>query len=86
MFEKKKTKTHKHSKSSKQDEEESKFRLTPGLTFNKRRDFLLNPNVWIADSAALNHMTPHSEGMMNIQNITTEATWGNKTTNKATMS
>ena len=83
MFEKRKTKTYKKSSPPKRKEGENELGLAAGLTFNKSR--LLNPNIWIADSAASHHMTPHGEGMINIHKVNTEATWGSRMTKKATM-
>ena len=42
---KKKTKKYKCTKSSKAEAYENEFGLSVGLTFNKSREFLLNPNV-----------------------------------------
>ena len=83
---KKTTKKYKQVKPSNTEDDINEFGLAAELTFNRSRDFLLNPNLWIADSAALNHITPHNVGMKNAQNMTTQATWGNGTTNKAMMS
>jgi hypothetical protein len=37
--------------------------LLCGMTFPKDVGFLNDPNVWIADTAATVHMTPHSQGI-----------------------
>ena len=57
------------------------------LTFkknkNKNKNLLMDPNVWIADSGASYHMTPHKDGMIGAKRVTSEATWGNGTKNEA---
>ena len=80
MLEKRKTKTQKKPCTPKGEGGENEFGLAAGLTFNQSREFLLNPNMWIADSVASND--PHNEGMINIQKVTTEGIWGNGTTKK----
>jgi hypothetical protein len=37
--------------------------LLCGMTFPKDVGFLNDPNVWIADTAATVHMTPHLQGI-----------------------
>jgi hypothetical protein len=34
----------------------------------EHQDLLTNPNIWIGDTAATVHMTPHEEGMVNMKN------------------
>jgi gag-polypeptide of LTR copia-type len=46
-------------------------------TFPNHQDLLLQPNIWIGDSAATVHMSPHEEGMINIKNIRGGITVGN---------
>ena len=55
------------------------------LTFNKNKNLLMDPNVWIVDSGASNHMTPHKDGMIGAKTITSEATWGNGTKDKTVL-
>jgi hypothetical protein len=45
--------------------------------FPEQKDLLLNPNIWIGDSAATVHMTPHDEGMIDIKNMCGSITVGN---------
>ena len=45
----------------------------------------MDSNVWVADSEASNHMTPHKDGMIGTEKITSEATWGNGTKNKVVL-
>jgi hypothetical protein len=40
-----------------------------GLTFPKIQKFLRDPNVWIADSAATVHSTPHDQGFRNLKKV-----------------
>jgi hypothetical protein len=44
------------------------------LTFPNGSKLLLDPNVWIADTAASVHMTAHQEGLINICMATKAAT------------
>ena len=37
------------------------------MTFPNSQALLSDPNIWIADSAATVHMTPHGEGMINLR-------------------
>ena len=46
---------------------------------------MLSPNVWIGDSAATKHLTGHKDGMTNLREMQTSATFGNGTSNKAAM-
>jgi hypothetical protein len=52
-----------------------------GVTFPANQDFLKNPNVFIADTAASTHMSPHDNGMVNIKDhkSSTVTVWGNGT-------
>ena len=43
-----------------------------GLTFPTDQSFLSDPNVWIADTAATVHTTPHSQGAVNKRDATRE--------------
>ncbi len=48
--------------------------LLCALTFLNNSKQLLDPNVWIADTAASVHMTAHQQGLIDIQNATNDAT------------
>jgi hypothetical protein len=37
-------------------------------TFSHQQDMLLQPGIWIGDTAATVHMSPHQEGMVNMKN------------------
>lgn len=52
-----------------------------GVTFPANQDFLKNPNVFIADTAASTHMTPYDNGLVNVKehNSSTVTMWGNGT-------
>jgi hypothetical protein len=41
--------------------------LLVGMTFPDNHDFLSDPNVWIADTGATVHNTPHQCGLMNVR-------------------
>ena len=41
--------------------------LLCGVTFPLQQDLLDDPNVWIADSAATVHSTPHSISLTNVK-------------------
>ncbi len=41
--------------------------LLCGVTFPLQQDLLDDPNVWIADSAAPVHSTPHSISLTNVK-------------------
>jgi hypothetical protein len=45
--------------------------------FPDSQAILLDPNVWIRDTVATAHMTPHAEGMVNMKNIKGGITVGN---------
>jgi hypothetical protein len=46
-------------------------------TFSKYQDMLLQPSIWIGDTAATVHMSPHHEGMVNMKNTRGGITVGN---------
>jgi hypothetical protein len=46
-------------------------------SFPDSQAILLDPNVWIGDTAATVHMTPHAEGMVNMKNTKGGITVGN---------
>jgi hypothetical protein len=56
-----------------------------GLTFPTDQAFLSDPNVWIGDTAATVHTTPHFQGAINKRDATTEdsITVGNGNTESA---
>ena len=45
----------------------------------------MEPNVWIGDSGASNHMTPHKDDMSDTKRIASEAFWGNGTKNEGVL-
>ena len=55
----------------KHEEEKAKETLQEyglaNLTFKKSQEFILNPNEWYIDSAVSKHMTPHKEGLKNLE-------------------
>ena len=59
--------------------------LLCGLTFPEETGLLTDPNVWIADTAATVHMTPHKIGISNIRKATgaDSITMGNGNQEKA---
>jgi hypothetical protein len=46
-------------------------------TFSHQQDMLLQPSIWIGDTGATVHMTPHSEGMIRLKNTKCGITVGN---------
>jgi hypothetical protein len=46
-------------------------------TFSHQQDMLLQPSIWIGDTGATVHMTPHSEGMIRLKNTKGGITVGN---------
>jgi hypothetical protein len=46
-------------------------------TFSHQQDMLLQPGIWIGDTAATVHMSPHQEGMVNMKNTRGGITVGN---------
>jgi hypothetical protein len=46
-------------------------------TFSHQQDMLLQPGIWIGDTAATIHMSPHQEGMVNMKNTRGGITVGN---------
>ena len=59
--------------------------LLCGMSFPNDVEFLNDPNVWIADTAATVHMTPHREGLTNVRKATVSdaITMGNGTAENA---
>lgn len=58
------------------------------LTFNPNKNLLLHPNVWIGDTGATTHLTPHKNGFTNLKKSDKKsagATWGNGETTKTSM-
>ena len=49
------------------------------MTFPDDQRLLEHPNFWIADTAASVHMTPHKQGVTNIESAQSEISMGNKT-------
>jgi hypothetical protein len=47
------------------------------LTFANHQELLQQPNIWIGDTAATVHMSPHEEGMINIKKTRGGITVGN---------
>jgi hypothetical protein len=45
--------------------------------FSHQQDMLLQPDIWIGDTAATVHMSPHEQGMINIKNTRGGITVGN---------
>jgi hypothetical protein len=52
--------------------------------FPKDKDLLMNPNIWIVDTAATVHMTSQDDGMIHIKNVCGSITVGNGETMMAT--
>jgi hypothetical protein len=50
----------------------------------EHEDLLANHNIWIGDTAATVHMTPHNDGMTNVTNMSGHITVGNGQTMKTT--
>ena len=48
------------------------FLLMAGITFPNKQSYLSDPSVWIADTAATVHTTPHSYGAINKRKATRE--------------
>jgi hypothetical protein len=46
-------------------------------TFSHQQDMLLLSDIWIGDTAATVHMSPHQEGMVNMKNTRGGITVGN---------
>ena len=46
--------------------------------FPDSQKLLAHPNVWLADSAASIHMTPHQQGMHDIKKVDTRISLGDK--------
>jgi hypothetical protein len=46
-------------------------------TFPDNQSLLMDPNIWIGDTAATVHMTPHEEGIVNMKNTGGGITVGN---------
>jgi Zinc knuckle len=38
-----------------------------GMTFPMTQQLLSDPNVWIGDTGATTHMTPHADGLVNLR-------------------
>jgi len=43
--------------------------LLCGMEFPNKPEFLLDPNVWIANTGAMVHNTPHLIGMKNVRMV-----------------
>jgi hypothetical protein len=50
----------------------------------EHKELLMNPNIWIGETAATVHMTPHEDGMINVKNMSGCITVGNGQTMMAT--
>ena len=56
--------TNKRDEVEEKDEQHFGLASDLELTFNKKKNLLIDQNVWIADSGASNRMTPHKDGMI----------------------